>query len=163
MSLIKPILIVSGVGLIAYAGYSYYTIQTELLTNSNYQISDIRLGVVTLKTLQLNIDVQFDNNSNINVTVQQLYLDIFLNGQNVGNVQQVIQSPILPKSSTTIPLIANVSLSTSFDTLKDSIGSALGLNSGSKLVAIKASGNAYIKSGLVSTSVPLSFEKDFKI
>lgn len=162
MSLVKPLLIVGGVGLIAYAGYSYYTIQTNLLENSNYQITDITVEAVTLSTLQLNISVEFDNNSSINVTIQQLYLDIYLNGTNVGNVQQVIQSSILPKSSTTIPLIANVSFSKSFDTAKDTISGLLGLG-GSKDVDIKAVGTASIKSGLVSTSVPLSFEKQITL
>ena len=89
-------------------------------------------------------------------------LHIYLNGTNVGNVQQVLQASIRPNRSTTLPLIANVSFSKSFDTAKQTISGLLGLG-GSKEIDIKADGSASIKSGLVTTSVPLSFEKQITL
>jgi LEA14-like dessication related protein len=161
MSLTKPILIASGVGLIIYAGYRYFTIQTELLTNSNYEIVDIKIDSL-VPDLQLNITVRFDNNSSVNIDINQIYLDVFLNDKNIGNVQQVLQSVIEPKSSSTISLIANLDYSKSFDIAKDTISGVLGIG-GSKQINIKCIGTASVKSGLISTTAPLSFEKQFNL
>jgi LEA14-like dessication related protein len=156
--MVKPILILGGIALIGYAGYSYYTIQSNLLINSNYQIVDITVSKIDLENITLNISVRFDNNSAINVTIKQIYLDIYYNDNIIGNVQQVIETTINPKQSSIINLIANVSFASSFDTVKDNIGGILGLG-GSKSIDIVAKGTASVKSGLVSLKAPLEFEK----
>jgi len=160
MSLAKAGLIVVGVGAIAYAGYNYYKIQTSMLSNSNYEIDDITIQNITLSTLSLNIRLKLDNASDINVTLQDLYLDIFLDGKNVGFILQTIQSVIPPKGTAIIPLNASVSISSAIESLANKIGQ---LFSGKRTIDIKAVGHVSIKSGLVSTSAPVSFEKQIAI
>ena len=160
MSLLKTGLIVAGVGLIGYAGYSYFIVQSDLLKNSNYSITDISFSDFTLTTVTLNIGVKFDNNSNINVTIQDMYLDIYINDTNVGYVLQSIQTPILPKSSAIIPLTANINITDAFNNVSTQLGGLLGIKGTNKEMNIKTVGHVSIVSGFVSTTVPISFTKN---
>jgi LEA14-like dessication related protein len=159
MSLIKTGLIIGGVGLIAYAAYNYYKVETDLLQNSQYDITDISIQSFSTSAITLNVGLQLDNGSDINVNLQNLYLDIYLGGQNVGYIMQTIQTPIAPKSTAVIPLTGTVSLSSAFNTVTSQLGSLFS-NAG---LDIKVTGTVSVSSGFISTTVPVSFEKTVSI
>ena len=163
MSLLRPALIVTGVGLLGYAIYNYFTVQTDLLKNSNYNITDITFSDFTLTTVTLNIGVKFDNNSNINVTIEDMYLDIYMNDKNVGYILQNIQTPILPKNSATIPLTANVNISSAVGDATNILGGLLGIKGGTKDITVIAKGHVSVTSGFVSSTVPVSFTKQMRL
>lgn len=162
MSLIKTGLIIGGVGLIAYAAYNYYKVETDLLQNSQYNISDITIQSISTSAITLNVGLQLNNSSDINVTLQNLYLDIYIGGQNVGYIMQTIQTPIAPKSTAVIPLIGTFSLSDSLNIVTSQLGSLL---STGKINGfdIKTVGTVSVNSGWVSITVPVSFEKTVSI
>ena len=160
MSLLKTGLIGAGIIAIAYAAYNYYKIETDLLQNSDYKITDISIDAITLEKVSLNIGLELNNSSDVNVTIQSLYLDIYVNGSNVGYVMQTIQTPISPKVLAVIPLKTTVSISNAFNSITNNIG---GLFKGKASMDIQATGTVGVKSGFVSTTVPISFEKTLSL
>ncbi len=159
MSFAKPIIISAGVLLIVYAVYNYYTVEQGLLTNSNYQLNDVSFDSFTLDEVKLNLSCQFDNESDINITLRDLYLDIYINDKYVGYVLQSIESNINPKSSNIIPIKASINIS---GVLSSSIPDiSLLFNKGK--VNVKATGTVSVSSGFISTKMPISFQKDVVI
>ena len=70
MSLLKTGLIVAGVGALVYATYNYYKVETTLLENSDYQITDISVDSYSLQDITLSIGLQLNNGSDININLQ---------------------------------------------------------------------------------------------
>ena len=89
-----------------------------------------------------------------------MYLDIYINGTNVGYVLQTIQTPIMPKSSAKIPLTASVNITDAFNNLTTQLGGLLGIKGTNKEMGIKTIGHVSVVSGFVSTTVPISFTKN---
>lgn len=159
MSFAKPIIISAGVLLIVYAVYNYYIVEKGLLTNSNYQLNDVSFDSFTLDEVKLNLSCQFDNESDINITLKDLYLDIYINDNYVGYVLQSIESNINPKSSNIIPIKASINIS---GVLSSSIPDiSLLFNKGK--VNVKATGTVSVSSGFIITKMPISFQKDVVI
>jgi len=153
-------LIVGAVGAVAYAIYNYTKIETDLLENSNYTITDISIQSITTTALSLNVNLQLQNSSAINVNIQSLYLDIYVNGTDVGYVMQTMQTNIAPLGTVTIPLTATVNLSSSLNILTSQLGSILG---GNARIDIKAVGTVSVNSGFINITVPVSIEKTLNI
>ena len=160
MSLLKTGLIVAGVGALVYAAYNYYKVETTLLENSDYQITDMSIDSYSLQDITFKIGLQLNNGSDINVNLQSLYLDIYIDGTNVGYVMQQMQTPIAPKGTAIIPLTATVGFSNALNIATSHITDLFNKKTG---LDVKAVGTVVVSSGFVSTTVPISFEKTISI
>ena len=103
MKAVKPILLISGIGIIAYAIYNYYKKQFKLLADVQTTLVGLKIVSVSKTAVVLDITSRITNISNVEATVKQMYLDCFLNGVLIGNVNEIKDISILAGKSSDIP------------------------------------------------------------
>ena len=102
MKSLKPILIVTGLGVIGYALYRYYLKQIDFLKDITYQVVGIRVVGVSQNQVSMDITTRIYNASNVEATVNEMYLDVLINGIKVGSVNETKDILILPSKTTDI-------------------------------------------------------------
>ena len=95
MKAVKPILLISGIGVIAYAIYNYYQKQFKLLADVQTTLVGLKIVSVSKTAVVLDITSRITNISNVEAIVKQMYLDCFLNGVLIGNVNETKDISIL--------------------------------------------------------------------
>lgn len=158
MKYIKPILVVSGLALIGYALARYYKRQVDFLKDVQYSIKGINIMNISKELVTLNITQQVYNPSNVEASVSEIYLDVLINGINVGNVNEDKEFVILPNQTT------DVSYSFSFNPsiIIKNIVNLVTLTLALKDVKIQANGYVKVKSGFVSTTIPFTYDNNLK-
>ena len=74
----KVFIAIGAVGL-GYGIYQYYLTQGAILYNYKYSVVGVVIKKVTLKEVEIEIDVEIINDSAISATLTNYYFDIFLN------------------------------------------------------------------------------------
>lgn len=82
----KVFIAMGAIGL-GYGIYQYYLTQGAILYNYKYKVTSLVIKKVTLKEVELEINVEVINNSAISATLTNYYFDIFLNGEKVAVIQ----------------------------------------------------------------------------
>ena len=147
---LKTISIIAGVGLIGYAIYRYYQKQVGFIKDITYQITGLKIREFSKSRVSLDISATIFNASNVEATVTQMYLDVFINGIRVGNVNEIKDINILPKKS------SNIEFNFAFDPtlIAKNIVDLISLSVSTKDIVIDIKGYIKVKSGFLSTSVP---------
>jgi LEA14-like dessication related protein len=96
----KVFIAIGAVGL-GYGIYQYYLTQGAILYNYKYRIIGVSIKKVTLKEVELQIDVEVINESAITATLSSYYFDILLNGKKVAVVQNASLNQFLQKNGGT--------------------------------------------------------------
>jgi LEA14-like dessication related protein len=96
----KVFIAIGAVGL-GYGIYQYYLTQGAILYNYKYRIIGVSIKKVTLKEVDLQIDVEVINESAITATLSSYYFDILLNGKKVAVVQNASLNQFLQKNGGT--------------------------------------------------------------
>lgn len=150
------ILSILGVGGIGYAIYRFYKKQFALLADFDYEISGIRVNKLSLNNISLDISVRFGNKSKIEATVSEIFLDVFLEGQKVGFISD--NKPFVIPSNGTSDVSMNVTFNPQL-IFKSALPIILsGISK--KDLNFMFKGNANIKSGIVSTTLPINISKN---
>jgi LEA14-like dessication related protein len=90
----KVFIAIGAIGL-GYGIYQYYLTQGAILYNYKYSVVGVVIKKVTLKEVELEIDVEIINDSAISATLTNYYFDIFLNGEKVAVVQNATLNQFL--------------------------------------------------------------------
>ena len=145
MKYLKPTLIVSGLGIIGYALFNYYQKQLNFLKNIQYSLKGIKIVNITKDQVTLEITQSVYNSSNVNAQVTDMYLDLYLNGIKVGNIDESKDILLLPNKST------NVSYNITFDPqlILKNIVNLVSLAIALKDMQIRAEGYVKVKSGFI--------------
>lgn len=149
-------LIFGGIGLVAigYALYKYFSVQSKLLMDYEYKIVNIKPIKISLTELTFDITIRFISKSDIEAEIQQIYLDVFAEGNPVGFVTENKPFIIPAKGS------SDISLRFSFEPKKilSSVTNIL-LGAGQrKDLKFKLQGYATVKSGFIKKTLPISYE-----
>jgi LEA14-like dessication related protein len=96
----KVFIAIGAVGL-GYGIYQYYLTQGAILYNYKYRIIGVSIKKVSLKEVELQIDVEVINNSAITATLSSYYFDILLNGKKVAVVENASLNQFLQKNGGT--------------------------------------------------------------
>ena len=96
----KVFIAIGAVGL-GYGIYQYYLTQGAILYDYKYRIIGVSIKKITLKEVELQIDVEVINNSSITATLSSYYFDILLNGKKVAVVQNASVNQFLQKNGGT--------------------------------------------------------------
>ena len=96
----KVFIAIGAVGL-GYGIYQYYLTQGAILYDYKYRIIGVSIKKVTLKEVELQIDVEVINESAITATLSSYYFDILLNGKKVAVVQNASLNQFLQKNGGT--------------------------------------------------------------
>jgi LEA14-like dessication related protein len=93
----KVFIAIGAIGL-GYGIYQYYMTQGAILYNYKYSIKGVTIKKVSLKEVELQIDVEVINDSAISATLSSYYFDIYLNGEKVAVVQNATLDQYLEKN-----------------------------------------------------------------
>jgi LEA14-like dessication related protein len=96
----KVFIAIGAVGL-GYGIYQYYLTQGAILYDYKYRIIGVSIKKVSLKEVELQIDVEVINNSAITATLSSYYFDILLNGKKVAVVENASLNQFLQKNGGT--------------------------------------------------------------
>ena len=107
--LIKNIIFFGAIAAAGYGAYYYFTLQSELIKNADYQITDLQLQSLSLEDTSVIATIAFQNNSNISAVCKQFYADIYVNSVKVGFVSQSTQFDFPAHGTATIPVNADFS------------------------------------------------------
>jgi LEA14-like dessication related protein len=150
---LKKVLIFGGIGGVAYALYTFYRRQISLLQNYDYKIIGAKIKSISLNKLQFDSKVRFFNKSSIEVEVQKIYIDVYLEDVLTGFIVENKPFLVAAKGSSDIDL--NMTFNPQ-DLLK-ALGGVLIAGIQKKDLNFTMKGYANIRSGLVSTTLPINF------
>jgi hypothetical protein len=146
--------IFGGVAMFGYAIYYYVRKQMNLLQNYTYKITNFTINSLDLQKIKGDITVQFTSSSDIEVVIQEFYLDFYFNGEKVGYITDN-QEFILPaRASTEIPLSFTINPQIVFANATDILAYALK----TKDASISVRGYAKLKSNFVRLSLPIEYD-----
>lgn len=154
----KALLIIGGIGLLGFGLYKYFKYQTKKLLDFDWSLSGIKINKFSLTELNLVLTIRLTSKADIEAKVEKLYLDLYLMGVRVGYVNEDKPFVIPARGSSDIPLNISISPQIIFKNIID-VTSGIGKN---KDVMFKFDGFANIKSGFVSTTLPITYETSIK-
>lgn len=158
MKSLKTISILAGLGLIGYALYRYYLKQIDFIKDITYQVKGLKIREFKKQKVSLDITALVFNASNVEATVTQMYLDVFVNKIKVGNVNEIKDIVIKPKQSTLIDF--NFAFDPSL-VLKNVVD-LVTLSIAAKDMVIDIKGYIRVKSGFLSTPLPFEYQTNLK-
>jgi LEA14-like dessication related protein len=154
----KALLILGGLGVLGFGLYKYFTYQVKKLLDFEWKISGFKVNKFSLAELNLVVTIKFTSKADVEAKVEKLYFDLYLMNVRVGYVSED-KSFIIPSRGTTdIPLNISINPQIIFKNIID-VTSGIGKN---KDVMFKFDGFAKIKSGIVSTTLPITYETSIK-
>lgn len=150
---VKNILIIGGIVGVGYAIYRYFKKQIGLITNYDYKIIGVRIKKLTKNEVVFDIKTRFFNKSKIEATINKIYLNVLVEGYDVGYITE--NKPFIIPSEGSSDIDLQISANPQF-VLKNALGILLG---GVKRKDLKFTidGYANIKSGFISTTLPVKF------
>lgn len=155
MKVLKPILVFSGLSIIGYALYKYYIKQVQFLRDITYQVTGVKAVSVSEDYVSLEVKATIFNASNVEATIKEMYLDVFINDIKVAQVNEVKDILIVATGS------ANIDFNFSFSPKKvgQNLLSLIFSTASSKGLKINIDGYVKVKSSFIQTTVPFTYEK----
>lgn len=154
----KALLIIGGLGVLGFGVYKYFKIQADLLSKYEWKIAGIKILKFNLSELAMQLTIRFTSKADLEAKIENIYLDLFLEGKNVGFVTET-KPFIIPANGS-----SDVNLSVSINpqvVLKNITDIVLGVSK-DKDIKFAIKGNAKIKSGLFSATLPIAVETSLK-
>lgn len=143
-----------GVGILGFGLFKYFQIQAQLLKDYDYKIVGIKIRKFNVSEATIEFVVRFINKSNIEATITNLYLDIFIEGQNAGYVTNSNRLLLPANGSSDIPLI----FSFSPKMVINNIVSFVVTGTKNKDLSFQIKGYADVRSGFVKKSIKIDFK-----
>jgi hypothetical protein len=148
--------IIGGLGIIGYSIYNFYVKQFNLLKQFTFKVTGFNLGAMTETLVNGSIKFNFCSISDIEILVEQFYLDFYVDGKKVGYITDT-------SGATGMLIPANSCNELSFDfslnpqLIFGNIADITLLVLKQKDVMITLQGSVQLKSGFIQTTVPLKF------
>jgi hypothetical protein len=154
----KTLLFFGGLSLLGFGLYRYFKVQTKKLLDYDWKFSSIKINRLKLTELNATISILFTSKSDIEAKVNRLYLDIYINNKKLGYIIEDKVFVIPANGSANIPLTFSVNPQAIFKNLIDlSLGVAKDRDA-----MLKLDGFANIRSGFVSTTLPIKYETSIR-
>jgi len=154
----KILLAVSGLSLLGFGLYKYFKTQADLLSKFSWKIQGFKIRKFSFEELAIDVTFLFTSVADLEAKVQKLYLDLYLEGKNVGYIMDEKEFIIPAHGSSSIPIFISINPQAIF---KNIIDFALNVTK-NKDVKFKIDGFASIKSSFVKTTLPIKYEKSLK-
>ena len=154
----KVLLAVGGLSLLGFGLYKYFKTQADLLTKFTWKIQGFKIRKFSLQELAIDVTFLFTSVSDIEAKVQKMYLDLYLEGKNVGYIMEEKEFIIPARGSSSIPIFVSINPQAIF---KNVIDFTLNVAK-NKDIKFKIDGFASVKSGFVSTTLPILYETSLK-
>ena len=143
-----------GGGAVVYALVRYAQKQKALLEQFEYKIVDLRFEKFTPQLLKGNVVVKFTSISDVEITIEQFYLELFFNEKYVGYIEDKTPFVIPAKGFNNISFDFTLNPQLILGNITDIFAYTFN----QKDAAIKVTGFAKIKSGFVRATLPITYE-----
>lgn len=147
-------LIIGGVALTGYALYTYVMRQKNLLEQFTYKITRFKIGTINDKLIKGDLSVQFTSISDVEIIINEFYLDFYFNGIRVGYLQDESPFVIPAKGTTEIPFQYTLNPKLIIRNVADILAYTLK----QKDASISVQGQVSIKSGFVKAVLPIRYD-----
>jgi LEA14-like dessication related protein len=154
----KALLLIGGLSVLGVGLYVYFKKQAKLLSDFTWKIVGFKIKKVSLTELNIDVTFRFMSQSDIEAKVNRLYLDMYLENKNVGYISEGKAFIIPANGSSDIPINISVNPQVIF---KNIIDLTLGVAK-KQDVMFKFDGFANVKSGFLSTTIPIKYETSIK-
>jgi len=151
---LKPLLFISGIGLLGIALYRYLKKQSEILKEFTWKISAIKILKVSKNEVAMDVTFLFTSSADIEAKIERIYLDLYLQGKNVGYISEDKSFIIPAKGTSAIPLHISINPQAIF---QDLVNMTLGIAK-KRDIDFQLKGFANIKSGFISTTLPIDYK-----
>lgn len=150
--------IVGGIAIFGYALYKYFAKQVDLLKEFNWKVLDFSLDVLDLQVIKGVIKFRFSSIADVELTISKFYLDVYINGDRVGYIEDVDTFIIPSKGYTDIPFSYTIDPQYVIKNIVDIIA----YSTKRKDAIITFDGYAKISSGFISATVPIKSDCSVK-
>ena len=147
-------LIIGGVGLAGFALYSYVMKQKNLLEQFTYKITKFKISTINMQLIKGDIGVQFTSISDVEIIINEFYLDFYFNGKRVGYLQDESPFVIPARGTIEIPFAYTLNPKLIIGNSADILAYTLK----QKDAAISVQGKVSIKSGFVKAVLPVRYD-----
>lgn len=150
--MIRGLLFVSGLGVVGYGLYRYYSSQLVMLKNSEISLLNVKLVSQTKTNIKLRFNLKVVNKSEEQFTIKDFKIKLLLNGKPLGDVENTdINKVITPNGGASL-----ISFDFSFNPKSIEIEDILeGLISNKLKSDISLEGRMKLKKGIVTVDTPL--------
>jgi LEA14-like dessication related protein len=158
MKNLKPLLFVAGAAVIGYSLYRYYLRQITFLKDITYEVIGVKLKSITASSVSMDLTTRIYNASNVEATVKEMYLDFFINGIKVGNVNEVKDILIQPSKTT------DISFNFAFNPrlIGKNILDLISLSLQAKDLIFDIKGYIKVKSSFLTPTIPFEYQNNLK-
>lgn len=158
MNQFRPLFVLGGLGIIGFALYRYYTKQIAFLKDITYQVIGLKVRSITVNQVSLDITTRIFNASNVDATIKEMFLDVFVNGVKVGNVTEVKDIVVLPSRTT------DISFNFAFNPriIGQNLLDIISLSVAAKDMLFELRGYIRVQSSFLTTSLPFEYQNNFK-
>jgi len=158
MNQFRPLFVLGGLGIIGFALYRYYTKQIGFLKDITYQVIGLKVRSITVNQVSLDITTRIFNASNVDATIKEMFLDVFVNGVKVGNVTEVKDIVVLPSRTT------DISFNFAFNPriIGQNLLDIISLSVAAKDMLFELRGYIRVQSSFLTTSLPFEYQNNFK-
>jgi LEA14-like dessication related protein len=154
----KALLILGGLSVLGFGLYKYFKTQADLLSKFTWKISGVKNVKISFTELSMDINILLTSVADIEAKIIKMYFDLYIQGTNVGFVSNDKEFIIPANGSSTIPLHISINPQSIFKNLID-----VTLGAGKqKDVMFKLDGYVNVKSGFISTTLPIVYETSIK-
>lgn len=154
----KLYLIAGGVFLLAGGVYIYLRRQANILKDFSWKIKGFKVRSFSFSNLSLQVTFLFTSKADVEATIKKMYFDIYVQGKNVGFIKEEKQFIIPANGSSEVPLYISVNPQAVFKNIID----VTLLSAQSKDVMFTLDGYVNVKSGFISTTIPVKYETSIK-
>ena len=155
---IKAILVFSCIGIIGYAIYRYYKKQIDFLKDFEYKVIGLKIISIKKDNITLDINTRIVNNSNVEATVKEIYLDCYLNKVKVGNITEVKDIYVRGNGYSDFSFRFSFNPQIVFGNLINIVT----LSIGTKDIMFDVDGYVRIESGFIKTTIPFEYSNNLK-
>ena len=155
---LKPALLISGLGIISYALFRYYSKQVDFIKEISYKITGIRLVNITKGDVTIEVIMDIYNASNVEAKVTEIFLDFKMNDIKVGSINESEEFTIKPTKTSQVRYNFTFNPSLIVKNIVNIATITLSL----KDVKFVADGFIKVKSSFISTTIPFAYENTLK-
>lgn len=154
----KALLYLGGFGLLGGALYMYFKKQADLLLQYKVDIVGVKFGKFTANSVDMVISVKFTSIADLEARVNKMYLDVAVEGANVGYVTNDKTFIIPAKGFSYIDL--NITFNPKL-ILGNVVDIVIGVKK-NKDINVDLNGFANVSSGILSTTIPIKYHTTIK-
>ena len=143
--------ILGGISLVGYGLYNYFKKQVKLLKDFEWKFLNLKIQNIDLQLIKGVVTIRFASKSDLEFLVEQFVLDVYVNGEKSGYVNDVKQTLIPANGYTDIDIQFSINPQYLIKDATDILAYTLK----KKDAIITLSGYVQVSSNFVSTTVPI--------